>query len=54
MSKKTDYKKLYKKVKKENTSLFNKNVGLTGLVNSQAQMIKDIRDGKIKIKKEKK
>ena len=46
--KKTDYKKMYKKIKKENTKLFNENSALSGHIKSQAQLIRDLSSGKIK------
>ena len=52
--KKTDYKKLYNKVKRENTVLFNDKVALVNQVQSQAQLIRDLYSGKVKIKKEEK
>ncbi len=50
MSKKTDYKKLWRKVKNENMLLNNKMFKLNQVIEGQVAILKSIKDGKIDVK----
>jgi len=46
---KTDHKKMWKRMQKENVFLFNEVKRLGDIVEEQGNIIKDIRDGKIDV-----
>lgn len=54
MTNDTDYKRLWRKEKGENTKLLNLLFQANQRLETQAKVISDIKEGKIKIEKEKK